>query len=366
MLQEEERASKEMTAFKEANASEKLGDSLDADVIRNKTSLIVIAVCVTLSMIFMKSGFLSLFYLAPLGYAALVSGSIKITFAAIALINIVIAILFNLINGNNPQSIFAGNIFIEIIYFSLIFFMFIWVVGGKRVRTVYRFIIASVLTSGAFFLFIWRNENFITFLNDLSKTMSLLFSQTGLSNEKVLSQEALMSSEAVLEFIKSFSLRGGAILSMFLMFFLNYQLTYVVLFLSKRFKLKAANIIFANKKPGFPLGVINFFAPDNTIWILSGSLATVLIASSFKIEIIEILAWNAFVISAILFLTQGAGIIMFWLEKRTAAFRLMTNIFIIFLVFSPLSMIAIIALVLLGIAEIWLPIRIRKLEGDVR
>jgi len=393
MLQEENSASEENPASEEALVSKEtpvfkeVSVALESDVLSNKSSLIVIAICVTLSMIFMKSGFLSLFYLAPLGYAVLVSGSMQITFAAVTVVNIIVTIFINLFNSGNSQSIFAGNLLLEIVYFSAIFFVFIWIAGGdlrsssnifngrifgtnklslqinngKKIRTAYRFIISSVVITGAFFLFIWRNEIFNLFLNELSKTLIVLFTQSGILYES----NTAPSNEVILELIKNISLRGGVFFSMLLMFFLNYQLSYAFLFLFKRFNNKAAIDVLSDKKPRFPLGIINFFAPYNTIWFLSGSLATVLITNFYKIQILEILAWNVFIICVIIFFTQGAGIVMHFMETKTAAFKLVVSVFLIFLIFSPLSLIAVIVLVFLGIAEIWLPIRARtgKLEG---
>ncbi|MCL2184892.1 MAG: hypothetical protein FWB86_03420 [Treponema sp.] len=358
-MQEKDRVSEETPASEEASASSETINNID--IIRNKTTLIIIAVCVAISIIFMKSGFLSMFYLAPLGYAALISGSMQITFAAIALVNIIVTIFINLFSGNNQFSLFEGNLLIEILYFSAIFFMFIWIAGGKRIRTAYRLILSSAAVSAAFFIFVWRNESFNSLLNDLSRSLSFFFNNE-LRNEALLNQEtsqinAEAARESVLEMIKSISLRGGLFFSMLLMFFINYQLTYAFILLTKRFKIKAAEKFLTEKKQKFPLGIINFLAPANAIWFLSGSLATVLIARLYKIEIIEILAWNVFIICAIIFLTQGAGILMLYLERKSAVFRLIFGFLLFFTVLSPLSAAALVALILLGIAEIWLPIR---------
>jgi uncharacterized membrane protein YedE/YeeE len=72
------------------------------------------------------------------------------------------------------------------------------------------------------------------------------------------------------------------------------------------------------------------------------------------------------VVCAILFLAQGAGIVLFTLARRTMppALRLIFNILIIIVIFSPgINTIALVALMFLGIAENWLPLRAPKQDG---
>ena len=55
---------------------------------------VIIIICVVLSMMFMRTGVLSFFFLVPLGYAILVTGSAGFTFLAAAAANIIVSVRF--------------------------------------------------------------------------------------------------------------------------------------------------------------------------------------------------------------------------------------------------------------------------------
>ncbi len=87
------------------------------------------------------------------------------------------------------------------------------------------------------------------------------------------------------------------------------------------------------------------------------SAAFIALSNMMNIQILQIIAWNIFVISAIIFLAQGAGIILHLLENRAPAFRIFVNVLVIVLVFSPLNTLLLAAVVLLGVLESRLPLR---------
>jgi uncharacterized protein YybS (DUF2232 family) len=118
------------------------------------------------------------------------------------------------------------------------------------------------------------------------------------------------------------------------------------------------------KKQRNDLGLVEFFAPARTIWALSGSIAVIVLARLLKMDMLDILAWNVFVVCAILFLAQGAGIVLSFLSRRTGASRLFISVLIIIVIISPgLNTLALAALLLLGIAENWLQLRPPKQEA---
>jgi len=297
----------------------------------------VIAICVALSIIFMRTGLLSLFFLVPLGYAVLVTGSMWITFFAAAVVNIVVSLIMRQFAGN------SSVILADILYFSVILLMFVWIIGGRNLRTTYRFVLASAAGAAAFIVFIMNNENdnnFNVLLAEIAELLSPMFASSSAEDQRFFSPEGL------LEMIKSVSLRGGAVFSMFIVFFLNRQLTLTALWLIKKQRSEPT--------------LMQYFTPHQTIWVLSGALATVLIAGIFKIEILEILSWNVLTICVILFLAQGSGIVLYMLSKRTSVVRILISVLFAILIVSPIGIVIIAALLILGIAEIWLPMRMKS------
>jgi len=312
--------------------------------------LVTILICAGLSILFMNAGLLSFFYLVPLGYAIIVSGSFFYSFAVTAAAGVVFNIIKN-IAGQNP----GGNIMLQNMYFLIIIFSFAWIMGGSKFRTAYRFILASA--AGAVISLIFINSPQVRFYEYFHEIASGIY---GNSADSVLYNESLMedrntagvfnmgvfSPDQMVEMAKSFILRGGALISMFFLFFVNMQI---------------ANTVFSIiKKQRRSLNLISFTAPANAIWVLSGAIATIVLSSMLKSEIIGILAWNVFTVCAVVFLAQGAGILMYWLSMRTNVFRLVINVVIVIILLSPMSLFAIAALAILGIIDIWASFRMPK------
>ena len=314
-----------------------------------KSALGAIVICTALCVFFINTGILSLFYLAPLGYAVLTCGSIWLPFFAAAGANALVSIVTRFFLPGN-----SGGLGIEIFYFTAMFLCFVWVIGGSKVtpmRTAYRFILASAAGTVAFlilFLGSSRNSVFNAMLLEMAEVFSSLVVSS--SEADVVRQSALQrvfTPENILEMSKNILLRGGAIFSILFMFFVNRHIAVLA------FRLV--------KKQGRGKGLVEFFAPSQTVWALSGSIALILLARLMKVDLLDILAWNVFVVCAILFLAQGAGILIYFLSRRTSAFRLLINILIIFVIISPgLNTLALAALLLLGVAENWVPFRAPK------
>ena len=313
---------------------------------------ITILAGVGLSVLFLNTGILSLFFLAPLGYAVLVSGSVWLPFAAVAVANAVICVITNLTN-----QYYSAGIWMEIFYFTTLYLCFAWIVGKIgffQIRAAYRFILASAAGSIAFLIFIAGNSSnsgFNIMLRNIAEIVSSIIISTAESDAVMHSTlQQMLTPERVLEVTRNVLFRGGALVSIFFLFFLNRQMSFTALGLIKK----------QRKDPGLS----SFFAPPYTIWVLSCSLALILLSSQFKIEILEIIAWNVFVICAIIFLTQGAGILIFLLVRRSPVFRLVANVLIIIVILSPgINTLALAALILLGIIENWRPIR-RTVQCD--
>ena len=336
MLQEEEDVSRPETVSTKETVSvrEKLPG------IYKNFSLVALLVCATLSVIFLKIGLLSLFFLVPLGYVIIISGSFMPIFIAAATANIILIIIQSLYKFD------IGNMLMEMLYITTILLGFTWIMGGKFMRTAYRFVIASSVCAVIFLIFI--NSPTSAFFELFSNVVKDLFGDG--ADSEVLVKNLLFTQTftpaRLTELARIFLLRGGALISMFFLFFVNRQVAVSIVSMVKRRKIDH--------------GLTSFYAPANTIWVLSGALATIVLTGIFRIEILGTLAWNVFVVCAIIFLAQGAAILMYWMSLRSNAFRLIINVLIIVVLFSPLNTFAIVALVLLGIIDNWRPFRIAK------
>jgi len=197
--------------------------------------------------------------------------------------------------------------------------------GGKNIRTLYRIIFASSAGAAVFLIIISQQDSMFYLV--LARMLEVL--SPGLEMQ---------------ESVRGILFRGGALVSMIFLLYINRQIVIGVVWLIK----KQRNV----------RGIIDFFAPSRTIWILIGSLFTVIITRLFKVEVFEIAAWNVFSICVIIFMAQGTGILMYWLLKRTPGFRFAAGVFFVIVLFSPLAAVAIASLLLLGIAENWHPFRV--------
>jgi len=316
-----------------------------------KPALIAVVVCTALCVFFINTGILSLLYLAPLGYAVLASGSIWIPFFAAASANALVSIITSFFA---PES--SGSLAFQIFYFTALFLCFAWVMGGAglhRIRTAYRLVLASAAGAAAFLLFIAgnrRDSSFNAMLLGMAEMFSSLVSSSEADAVRQSALRQMFTPENIVQMTQNILLRGGALFSILLMFFINRHAALI-----------AARLINKQKRER---GLVEFFAPSNTIWALSGSLAMILLARLLKMDLLDIIAWNVFVVCAILFLAQGAGILGFFISRRTGAFRLLVNIMIIVVIISPgLNTLAVAALLLLGVAENWVPFRSPKLEA---
>jgi hypothetical protein len=313
----------------------------------NKNKLLPVLICSGVSVFLVNSGFLSFFFLAPLGYAAVVYNNVWIVFAVSSAVNFIIAI----ITGAAAHT----RIWMDILYFMTLSLGFAFLTDTARftkIRTLYRFIFASIAASIVFLLVVIKDDSgFAAFVNlQVELLSSILYSP----NSDVVTQSVLkqnLTPEIILELIKNISLRGGALAGAFFLYFANMQISFSM-----------ARII---KKQNHSRPLVRFFAPMQTIWVLSSALVLALLSNILKIQTLELLSWNVLVICAIIFLAQGAGILSFMLSRRGPAFRLIASVVIFVAVFSPgLNTVILGAVILLGITENWVPFRQSKNDGQ--
>jgi hypothetical protein len=315
-------------------------------------------VCAVASAVFIRTGFLSFFFLVPLGYAAVAYNG-----AAAWLSSVSALLIYSGLALSTALYYRAGfgGMGIDILRFAALALGFTWIMadgnrgGGARIRAAYRFIIAAAAGALVFLLMIFTGPGKAAFAALVSSQAELLssvyISASGADAARRSFLEHALSPERVIQLLAGIALRGGALVSAFFMLFVNRQIAL------------AAAWMFRRRRPARNL--FSFHAPVNAIWVLSLSLAVILAARLAKAEIPEIAAWNVLTVCVILFLAQGMGIIHFTLVRRPMppGIRFILNVLIIAVVLSPgINTIALAGLVLLGIAENWLPLRVVKTD----
>jgi len=335
-MQEEEKTSALADIQDESSGSISEKISLPREFQITKKSLITIVICTGLSILFMNTGLLAFFYLVPLGYAIIITGSFTVTF----IISAAATIIFSFISGNNNPS--TSGTLMQLLFILTFILSYTWIIGGKKTRTLYRFIAASTVSTIVLLLLI--NHPSLRIFEQVNELINIIFgAETEQGN---LNSFPSVAPDRMVDLASNFLLRGGAVISMFILFFINRQLAFTVIMIVKKQRIDR--------------GLIAFFAPVNTVWVLTGALITVLLTRMLNIEILEILAWNVLVICGIIFSAQGAGVLMHWMLSRTNVFRLILSVLIVVLMFSPINVFLLAALLILGIVDNWMSFRTQK------
>jgi hypothetical protein len=317
----------------------------------------------------MRAGFFMFFFLLPLGLCAAVFGTAAAwkCFCLAVIGNA--ALSAGLSMYYNVGFAAAG---LEILYFTVLTLGFTWIMAGNPLkssgifspRTVFRFIAASLAGALAFLGLIFianKNEGFYAYIRSVAETVSSMYiSAAGADAVQQSLLENLLTPDKIIQSIFDIALKGGALISVIIMFFFNRQAAYVF---ARLFPRRRGGTL----KGGTPYegrGLAGFHAPGKTIWVLSFCLAGILIFRLLRLSALEIIAWNILVVCAVMFLAQGGGIVLFTLTRRSAqgSFRILFGVLIFFIILSPgINVIALGLLILLGIAENWLPLRVIKM-----
>ncbi|MDR1617586.1 MAG: YybS family protein [Treponema sp.] len=344
------------------------------------------------SVALIRSGFLAFFFLCPLGIVAAAYGGPSAWGAGVlaAAADLVLSSILLRRAGGGLGDALPGSA-----YFAVTIVSFLWIMappcsgpGIFRVRTAGRFAGASIIVSLALFLTVLAPANrggFSAFLRSQAEAVSALFvSAAGADAARRALLEESASPGRIMEFIQSMSLRGGAVVSCMLLFFVNHQLARMGAGVLWRRRLAAAargqeGPHSKDDPAGVPAGdprrrpdtfrgaagLRNFHLSGSVIWILSFSILAVVLTEITGLSIPGIAAWNVLVICGLMYLAQGAGIVLYFLARRGPVARLAMNILIAVMIFSPgINAFALGLLVLLGIAENWLPLRAPKTDGS--
>jgi hypothetical protein len=324
---------------------------------RRERGYVFVVICALVSVGLMRSGFMSFFFLVPLGYAAVVCSyqSARRALAAAIGLNAILSLFFYLFLKSSPE----GQLLLAL-YYTLMALVFFWIMAPPergfsilRVRTAFRFIGASLAGGLLFLLTAYLLGGFGSLFRVQAELLSALFiSSAGADAARLSFLERYVTPERIMEMMKLAALRGGAVVSALLLFFISRQAALFLAWISRRVR------------PGRVSGGLRgFFAPPRTIWVLSLSLGIILVSRFLGIGPLETAAWNILTLCVMLFLAQGGGIVLFTLSRRAMppVMRFLLNLLILVLIFSPgINAFALGVLALLGIAENWVPFRAPK------
>jgi hypothetical protein len=326
---------------------------------RRGPHLIPILVSVLVCVGCVRTGILGFFFLVPLGIMAF-GYDLRTAWTALIGAVLVNGFLFGgiaLIRGDTP-----GELWRDIFYFSAMVILFGWItappVSGPRflrIRTAYRFVAASLAGALVFFPLIAslrNNAGFHAFFSNQMEVLNSLYVSSGgvdMARRSFLEQ---LTPEILLEYLEFILIRGGGVVSCGLLFFISRQAAVMFAWIIRRRR---------------PEGSLSGFHVDpGIIWVLSGALLAVLLGTRAKIAPLEIAAWNMITLCAILYLAQGGGIVLFFLNRFAIppVLRLVLNTALLVLLFNPgISPFILGILIVLGIAENWAPFRAQKSNG---
>jgi hypothetical protein len=303
-----------------------------------------------------RGGVFGILFLVPLGVLAFAYNG-RTAWTGIlwtVLGNLAISLGFSMVMGYGVRD-YAGGI----LYFSLMMVLYGWIIAPPRngpvflrVRTAYRILAAAVLGALALMPWLYALKDDGEFTALLRSQMESIASLSAASDGGAPSLLGDLTPERILEALYGVIIRGGGTASWVAFFFL-----------SRRLALFFGGII-RQRRWGEDLS--RFHVAPPFIWVLSCSLLGILTGSWFALTPLEIGAWNILTLCVMLYLAQGGGIVLFFLNRLAIRplGRLALNLLFITVLFSPvMSPFVLGGLTLLGIAENWAPFRVQKTDG---
>lgn len=227
--------------------------------------------------------------------------------------------------------------------------------GFLRIRTSFRLVISSVILLAIHLPLIYdllqQKDIYQSLVADIEAALSMIpFEEMGSDVVMRSLMQDFLTPENMINSMVFFGLRGGGIASILLFFFLSRQLSF------------SFARIFRRVVPA--PGLVLFKIKSSFIWVFSFSILILFVSFLIKLEILEIIAWNIFVICGMVYTAQGMGILMFFLNRpgaKSRGLRVLFNILFVIMIFRPnLMMYFLAVLSVLGILENWVPFRAPK------
>ncbi|MDR2210453.1 MAG: YybS family protein [Spirochaetaceae bacterium] len=293
------------------------------------------------SILCVRTGFLSFFFLLPLALGAFFGGQRAAWAGGIlaAAGNTIISLWLYMYRGSDPIPLLWFTL-----YYAMMALVFTWINAPLSrfwvlLETPYRMAAGALLCTlivGAALLFLLDDSQLQGFV-ELQLT-----ALNGLAG-----QEGAPTAAELTTLIVHTGLRGGILLSCIFFWWINRQIALGIFRIVRRLP------------PGGSL--LSFRVPPFFIWIFSLALGAVVFGRIGNAEILEIGGWNILAFSGILFFVQGGAIVFYYLLKTPLFFRVLVNLGIIILLFIPGAITALLGLLLLlGIAENWVSFRVPK------
>jgi hypothetical protein len=318
------------------------------------------------SIFLLRSGFLGVFFLVPLGFTACLFGRQEAWRGAF------LAALFNLLFVLGLV-LFLGRALAEFLpdlgYFFLMVLVFTWLMAppaaGPRIfrpRAVYRLILGA-LAAGLLGIGFVAGDSaglgaFVRFQAELLSSLIADSAGGDAALRSLLEQE--LSPQRIISVFNMVLLRGGIFAS-----------SMAVLFISRQLSLGLAALAAKRRRAGEIQGSVktlrDFYVPPFFIWFFSLSLGGILFFRLTGLSVPETMLWNLLTVCALAYLAQGFGIVQFFLSRRELPvfMRFLLNFGIILAILSPgINLAVLVLLVLLGIAEYWIPLR--RVRGNIR
>ena len=325
--------------------------------ISNRKILIPALVGAGICVFFIKSGFLSLFFLVPLGFLGY-RFDYKVAWTAF-----MFASIGNLILTLGLLS--SGGGIWDLLFFTVMTGIFTWITSPPpssanlpmSIRLIGGSCLGALLVTFIFIRII-SSQYFFTYLDSMMNSFIAMQRNSGAD----VVQSALLESittEAVLDMILATTLRGGSLISCFLLFTICRQISFGL-----------AHMFLRRNRKNIPNQGLNtlmvFYVSPSLIWAFSASLLLVVLTRIINLVVPEIILWNILILCVILYLAQGLGILQFFLSRPSTPPILGLLFIVLFfvLLFSPvLNLVLLCGLTVLGIAENWVPFRASKING---
>lgn len=326
-------------------------------------------------LFFFRSGFLTFFFLTPLGFLAF-RYEHKMAWTALffAVLGNTVFAIGNQITRNIPLT----ATFLEIFYFGVMTFLFTWTIvppsiklpelsektsilallENGAVRFIGACLLGAIMITGIFY-HMTSSPRFLDYLNSLLNTFLAASHSSGANLAQIVFLENL-TPEALLHGMRSVMIRGGSLVSCIVLFAACRQIS--ILFARISFRINRSQSNISLEKDSLAI----FFVNPSVIWVFSASLLLVVLTRIINLVFFEILLWNVLVLCFILYLAQGLGIFTFFLTRSLLSPLVKIALIVIFFVvlFSPaLNIVLFIVLFLLGVLENWVPFRASKLNG---
>jgi len=324
---------------------------VEGSFLRRNSLLLPVVLAAVASVFCVRTGFLSLFFLLPLGLIAFWSEAKTVWGSGIlaAALNIIVSLWFYMY-GNEDLMFSRWNA----LYVCVAVLVFTWVnapIGNfwAGLEIQYR------LAAGAVCCFLFIAPLFF-YVTDNPQLRELFVSRIeAMGNLPASESSGIFTADAVLSTIVYVGLRGGLILSVMFFLWINRQFASLLYRLICRIRGRA--------EPVTALNFLSFRVKPFFIWLLSFALGAILLGKSIETELVEIAGWNVLVLCAILFLVQGGAVMLYFFARLPPLLRILGNIGIIILLFRPgINTAILVLLVFLGIAENWVSFRTPKEE----